>query len=132
MRTGDLTLERAKCLRHEMTLPEVVLWQHVRRGRLEGRFRRQHPVGPYVLDFDSSKARLAVEVDGAGHGHPDRVRHDRARDSWLRRRGIKVLRFAAADVLNNDALEGVLARIAAAVASPGRAPSTTFGGPLPR
>ena len=115
-----------------MTLPEVNLSGHLRPDRCVARFRRQHPIGPYVLDFYCSKARLGVEVDGAVHGHPDRARHDARREAWLNERGIAVLRFAAADVLDNDALEGVLHRIAAAVASPSEPPPPPSGVPLPR
>jgi very-short-patch-repair endonuclease len=51
-----------------MTLPEVLLWNGLRGGRLEGlRFRRQHPFGPYILDFYCEQAKLAVEVDGMAH-----------------------------------------------------------------
>jgi very-short-patch-repair endonuclease len=54
-----------------MTLPEVLLWQELRGGKLDGlQFRRQHPVGPYILDYFCTAARLAVEVDGRGHDEP--------------------------------------------------------------
>ncbi len=91
-----------------MTLPEVVLWQALRGRRLGGaRIRRQHPIGPYILDFYCDEARLAVEVDGASHDHPDQMRHDARRTEWLNLRGITVHRIAAREVLGN--LEGVLA-----------------------
>ena len=110
-----------------MTLPEVILWEHLRKGRLtELRFRHQHPVGVYILDFYCSSARLAVEVDGAGHGHPEQARRDAARDGWLESMDIRMLRFAATDVLNEETLSGVLSLIAAAAA-----PSTPSGSPSP-
>jgi very-short-patch-repair endonuclease len=60
-----------------MTLPEVVLWQALCGGRLKGlRFRRQHPIGGYILNFYCPSAQLAVEVDGAARDHPDRAEHD--------------------------------------------------------
>ncbi len=63
------------------------------------KFRRQHTIGPYTLDFYCPAARLAVELDGGHHyGGPQRVR-DEARDEWLLRRGIRVLRFSDLDVL---------------------------------
>ena len=84
MRAPPVTIQRARGLRRRMTLPEVVLWTALRQGRLAGlRFRRQHPVGPYILDFYCSRARLAVEVDGAGHDQPDQLRHDARRGDWL-------------------------------------------------
>ena len=97
-----------------MTLPEVQLWQALRGGGLDGlRFRRQHPVGPYVLDFYVAAVKLAVEVDGAAHDHPDQVRSDGMRDRWLAERHIRVLRINACDVLDARAREDVLATILA-------------------
>ena len=105
------TLARARKLRRTLTLPEVILWQAIRGQRLGARFRRQHPVGPYVLDFYCESARLAVEVDGVSHEHPDRIRHDARRTAWLNLLGITVYRIAARDVLGN--LEGVLVSLMA-------------------
>jgi very-short-patch-repair endonuclease len=119
-----------------MTLPEVLLWQEFRRGRLKGcRFRRQHPIGPYILDFFCSDAGLAIEVDGMGHSHDAQARHDQRRDCWLREKGIVVIRIAAADVLRDDTRNALLTWIEhrAAPAISGRipAPSTACGGPPP-
>lgn len=101
------TVERARDLRRRLTLPEVILWGALRGRRQDGaRFRRQHPVGPYILDFYCEAARLAVEVDGSGHDQPDQARHDRRRTEWLNLRGISVLRIPARDVL--ETLDGVL------------------------
>ena len=102
-----LTVDRAKELRRRLTLPEVILWTALRGRRLGGaRFRRQHPIGPYIVDFYCAEARLAVEIDGRIHEHPDKVAHDRRRTAWLNLREIEVHRVAARDVLGN--LEGVL------------------------
>ena len=88
------------------------MWQAIRGRKLGGaRFRRQHPVGPYILDFYCDETRLAVEVDGQGHEHPDQMRHDARRTAWLNLRGITVFRIAARDVLGN--LEGVLVSLRA-------------------
>ena len=107
MEAPQLTIVRAKRLRRRLTLPEVILWTALRGRRLGGaRFRRQHPIGPYILDFYCVEARLAVEIDGRVHEHPDQLAHDRRRTDWLKRREIKVYRIAARDVLGN--LEGVL------------------------
>ena len=105
------TIARARKLRRTLTLPEVILWQAIRRQGLGVRFRRQHPVGPYILDFYCEEARLAVEVDGVIHEHPDRIRHDARRTAWLNQRGITVFRIAARDILGN--LEGVLVSLKA-------------------
>ncbi len=127
MRAPILTLQRARALRRKMTLPEVILWQALRAGRLKRlRFRRQHPVGPYILDFYCAAARLAVEVDGSSHDHQEQARHDERRDRWLADNNIKVLRVAAREVLRSEGLEHVLTSIEQVAA-----PSTAFGGPPP-
>jgi very-short-patch-repair endonuclease len=99
-----------------MTLPEVILWECLRKGRLNGlQFRRQHPLGSYILDFYCPAARLAIEIDGEGHSHPDQLRHDRVRDAWLSSKSVRVLRFPATSVLDSEALPGVLEEILAAI-----------------
>jgi very-short-patch-repair endonuclease len=114
VRAPTLTFKRARALRREMTLPEVVLWRALRRGAVaELRFRRQHPLGPYVLDFYCAAARLAVEVDGAVHDLPEQAAHDEKRIAWLGEQGIRLLRVPAREVLRDESLEGVLATIAA-------------------
>ena len=96
------TLRRARALRGAMSLPEVLLWQELRRLALEDlRFRRQHPFGPYILDFYCAEARLAVEVDGESHNVADRPERDARRDAWLERRGVRVLRLPATVVLRD-------------------------------
>jgi very-short-patch-repair endonuclease len=95
-----------------MTLPEIALWDRLRKGRLNAlQFRRQHPIGHYILDFYCPSARLAIEIDGDAHGHPDQQRHDRLRDAWLASRNVRVLRVPASAVLDRDALHGLLAEI---------------------
>src|SRR5690606_24230399 len=74
-------LRRARELRSEMTQPEWTLWQMLRRSQTGLRFRREHPVGPYVLDFYCASARLCVEVDGPVHEEPEQVARDAIRDS---------------------------------------------------
>jgi very-short-patch-repair endonuclease len=112
LRGAVLTFKRAKRLRREMTLPEVVLWDCLRKGRLSGlQFRRQHPIGSYILDFYCPMARLAIEIDGQGHWRPDQQRHDTARDAWLQSESVRVLRFPATSILDGESLSGVLAEI---------------------
>ncbi len=95
-------LALAKVMRRDMTAPEYLLWE-----RLKGRegsgiaFRRQHPKGPYILDFYCHKARLCVEVDGVAHGEDDRRIRDERRDGWLREQGIEVYRVPAAEVFRD-------------------------------
>ena len=95
------TIARARDLRRAMTLPEVILWQQIRGRRLDGiRFRRQHPIGSYILDFYCEDARLAVEVDGESHSQAEAVEHDNRRTEWLNAHGISVVRIPARDVLS--------------------------------
>ena len=123
------SVQRARSLRRDMSLPEVLLWQ-VLRGRPSGlKFRRQHPTGPYDLDFYCSDARLAIEVDGQSHERGDRPERDAIRDGWLHEKRIGTLRIPASEVLGN--LEGVVQAIIAEAATrlPLHHPS---GGPPPR
>ncbi len=104
------TVEKALELRRRLTPPEARLWFAIKGGKLGGvKFRRQHPIGPYVLDFYCAAARLAVEVDGQGHDHPDQLGADRRRTAWLGTRGVAVVRLVAEDVRVN--LDGVLEAI---------------------
>ena len=89
-----------------MTLPEVILWQHLRQRPDGLKFRRQHPAGPYVLDFYCEQARLCIEVDGAAHDLDEAAEKDCDRDGWLAAAGIRTVRIAATDVLKN--LDGAL------------------------
>src|ERR1700751_1415833 len=99
MREPDRRHKRAKALRAAMSLPEVLLWRELKRSAGDGpQFRRQHPVGPYVLDFYCARASLCVEVDGQAHGTDDRPERDERRDRFLERAGIHVVRVAAVSV----------------------------------
>ncbi len=84
----------ARRLRHEQTDEEKELWRALRAGRFAGfKFRRQHPLGDYFLDFYCSAAKLSVELDGFQHGLPDQRRHDEERGKFLASKGIEELRF---------------------------------------
>ena len=91
------------------------------------KFRRQHPIGPYSLDFFCHAGGVAIEVDGVSHDMGDNPVRDERRDAALAAQGIKTLRFPAADV--RDHLEAVLIRIFEECAA--RAPSTGSAGPSP-
>ena len=95
------TVAKARNLRREMTLPEIILWRQLRKRPGGLKFRRQHPSGAYVLDFFCSDARLAVEIDGFAHDTGDHPRRDVARDAWFARAGIATLRISAKDVLGD-------------------------------
>ncbi|WP_176496527.1 endonuclease domain-containing protein [Sphingomonas sp. HMP6] len=101
---------RSRQLRHELTLPEVLLWQQLRRRGAGHNWRKQHAAGDYSLDFYCDAAKLCVEVDGEAHSRGDRPTRDAARDAWMAERGIVTLRIPAVDVLRH--LDGVLRLIA--------------------
>lgn len=104
-------------LRSNGTPAEATLWTLLQRKQLEGRrFRRQHSVGPYVLDFYCAAERLAVELDGAVHDDPARARYDAQRTAHLKQHGIRVVRFENRLIFRDP--EGVLAAIAACWAPP--------------
>jgi primosomal protein N' (replication factor Y) len=104
---------RARTLRRTMTDAERALWRLLRSRSLAGaKFRRQHPVPPFILDFACVESRLVIEVDGGQH----RGAADAARDAALHRAGWRVLRFWNNDVLGNPA--GVLETIAAVLEAP--------------
>ena len=114
-RAGAEVKQRARELRRQMTAAETVLWQELRGGRLGGvHFRRQHAVGPFILDFYCAASGLGIEVDGGVHEGREVV--DRMRTEALETRGIRILRFRNEDVLSD--LPRVLTRISTAVASP--------------
>lgn len=120
--------EFAKHLRRHMTEGENTLWRHLRAHRLNGgKFKRQQPMGPYVVDFVHFGARLIVEADGGQHNG---ALHDEKRDAWLREQGFKVLRFWNNEIANNLAgvLETIMAAVAAAPLSPGPSPARGEGG----
>ncbi|WP_224984011.1 endonuclease domain-containing protein [Geomonas agri] len=103
-------LQAAHALRQHMTDAEQLLWYCMRRKQLGGfRFRRQHPVEKYVLDFYCPEARLAVELDGGQHNETRHALRDRGRTNFLEAQGVFVLRVWNHEVFVN--LEGVLERI---------------------
>ena len=99
-----LSFTRAKAFRKALTPPEFRLWQVLRRNRVgKIKFRRQHPVGPYILDFYCAAAKLAIEIDGAVHNEPKQIAHDRRRTAWLHERGVRVVRLSAVSVMTDQA-----------------------------
>ena len=103
-------LERAKALRKEMTLPERALWKALAAKRLEGvKFKRQQPVGPFIVDFISFERNLIIEIDGGHHDEGVTRAYDQTRTHWLETQGFQIIRFWNNEVLAN--LEGVISRI---------------------
>jgi very-short-patch-repair endonuclease len=102
---------RARDLRKAQTDAEKLLWRALRRRELDLKFRRQHPVGRFILDFYCEEARLAVELDGGGHAAARVADYDSRRTAALERFGVTLLRFWNSDVFAN--LEGVVTTIVA-------------------
>lgn len=106
--------QAARTLRAEMTPAERVLWACLRRLGAGARFRRQHPVGAFILDFCCPALRLVIELDGGMHDDPEQRLYDAACTAWLQAYGYRVYRFRNDDVLKDP--RDVLAQIAASVA----------------
>jgi very-short-patch-repair endonuclease len=97
----------ARSLRKNMTDAEIRFWAHVRLKQLNGcQFYRQRIIAHYIVDFYCPRAKLVIELDGGQHLSEEGVAADRKRDEYLRRLGLKVLRFSDTDVLLN--IEGVI------------------------
>ena len=108
------TATQARTLRRRATLTERTLWMLLRDRRLSGlKFRRQLPVGPYVLDFVCLSRRLVIEADGPFHD----TAHDALRDQWLATQDFRVLRFTNGEI-QSDA-HGVLEKIRSALPQSG-------------
>ncbi len=99
--------EYARQNRSGNTLAEKVLWEAIRLKRLDGyKFRNQHPIGSYIVDFYCHSAKLAIEVDGGYHQAQEQREYDLDRENDIALNGIKIIRFTNEDVLNK--LEQVL------------------------
>ncbi|MGH7964175.1 MAG: DUF559 domain-containing protein, partial [Candidatus Binatia bacterium] len=100
---------RARELRREQTAAEQCLWRVLRGQQLGAKFRKQHPIGPYITDFYSWEAGLVIEVDGDSHFTPEAQVYDRERNAYLQSLGLTVLRFTNHEI--STQLEGVRAQI---------------------
>jgi very-short-patch-repair endonuclease len=99
-RRAQMHRANARELRSNMPDAERWLWSALSRQRVDGlRFRRQQPIGPYIVDFFCAALKLIVELDGSQHHLPDAVVYDETRTRWLEERGYTVLRFANSEVI---------------------------------
>jgi very-short-patch-repair endonuclease len=104
-------IARAKELRRPLTPAEAKLWHKLKTKQFYGlKFRRQHPIHRFILDFYCHEQRLVIEVDGDSHAEPAQQSYDQARTEWLNQQGLRVLRFSNREIEDN--LEGVLVEIA--------------------
>ena len=105
MNRDPLSIERARNLRRETTPTERILWKHLRGRLFDGfRFCRQHPIGPFVVDFCCLSKRLVIELDG--ETHIGREQQDKDRSRWLEARGCQILRFWNTEIFED--LDSVL------------------------
>ena len=105
--------KRARELRRDSTRAERIFWKALRLRLPNFDFRRQHPIGPYIVDFVCLEHKFVVELDGDVHVQPEQLEHDAVRDEYLRTRGFNVRRYPNPEVLKN--LDGVLLDIAEAL-----------------
>ena len=104
----------ARKLRKEQTNAERTLWAKLKNRQLEGvKFRRQQPIGPYIVDFVTFEKNLVLEIDGGQHNEEEMIKMDEDRTIYLKRSGYQVLRFWDNEVFMN--IEGVLQKISASL-----------------
>ena len=108
---SEVAREHARQLRRNMTQPECALWRLLRDRRLaQLKFRRQQPIGDYIVDFFCEAANLIVEIDG--RSHDDRAEYDLRRQQWLESHGLQIMRVSNDDVLHDP--EAVIIGVASA------------------
>jgi very-short-patch-repair endonuclease len=123
-------VRKARKLRREMSLPEVLLWVELQKRPGGHKFRKQVPQHPYTLDFACLAARLVIEVDGEAHGRGDQPKMDEVRDRVMAERGFRTLRLPAYEVLSD--MDGCIRGIVAGCDDGGPPPPPLRGGPPPR
>lgn len=123
-----MSVHQARKLRRTMSHPEVILWRALRLRPDGNKFRRQHPLTPFVLDFYCASAHLAIEVDGFAHDCGSEPARDARRDQWLLEQGIETMRIAATDV--EHSIEAVMTAIVERCRQ--RTPPPADAGPPPR
>ena len=96
----------ARVLRKNMTPAELKLWGHIRKKQLNVRFRRQHPIGKYVVDFISLHNGFVIEVDGGQHFEQEQVKKDKKRSKYLQQVGLTIVKYNNYEVMTN--IDGVI------------------------
>ena len=106
----NFSLKKAKELRSDMTIFEQKLWFNLRARRFMGlKFRRQAPIGNYIVDFVCKEKNLIIELDGSGHLEEKQTQHDEIRDKFLKEQGYKIIRVYNNEINNN--IDNVLEEI---------------------
>jgi very-short-patch-repair endonuclease len=108
-RIHPLILAHARELRHPQTPAEATLWRTLRNRQFKYKFRRQHPIYRFIIDFYCAEAKLLIEVDGPSHFEQDQQEYDKLRTEYLEELGYKVIRFTNDDVKLN--IDGVIGEI---------------------
>jgi very-short-patch-repair endonuclease len=132
MDRDQLLISRARQLRRDMTDAERKLWYQLRGRRMAGhRFRRQAPIGSYIVDFACLASRLVIEVDGGQHAEEADEAYDARRTEWMETRGYRVLRFWDSDVLTDtdSVTEAIFNALAVPTPPTPALPLTGEGGP---
>lgn len=109
LRYRHSSIERARTFRKSMTDGERKLWSRLRGKQAEYYFRRQTPIGKYIVDFVCWKEKLIIEIDGSQHNTSAGKEHDAIRDQFLQQQGFTILRFTSVEALNNT--DGVVGTI---------------------
>lgn len=111
-RFHPIILQRAREMRHPQTPAEATLWRATRNRNLGYKFRRQHPIDRFIIDFYCAQAKLCIEIDGESHLEADQMEYDAARTEFLERLGYRVIRFTNNDVRYNiNAVVDEIARV---------------------
>ena len=100
-RIHPIILQRAREMRHPQTPAEATLWRAIRNRNLGYKFRRQHPINRFIIDFYCAQVKLCFELDGESHLETDQMEYDAARTEFLEYLGYKVIRFTNDDVRYN-------------------------------
>jgi very-short-patch-repair endonuclease len=114
-RIHPIILAHAREMRHPQTPAEATLWHALRNRQHSYKFRRQHPIDRFIVDFYCAEAKLLIEVDGPSHLEPDQQEYDKLRTEYLEELGYKVIRFTNEDVKLN--IDGVIGEILKTVES---------------
>jgi very-short-patch-repair endonuclease len=103
------TILKARVLRQEETKAEKILWEKLRNKKLDVKFRRQHPIDMYILDFYAPDVKLAIELDGSSHNIKENKEYDKDREEYLKFKSVEILRFWNSEIEKN--LDYVLNKI---------------------
>ncbi len=129
-------LQHAREMRHPQTPAEATLWRALRDRRSKHKFRRQHPIDKFIIDFYCAEAKLCIEVDGASHLAAEQKEYDAARTAYLEEQGYEVIRFTNNDVRYSlaavvDAIMRTIETIVSPASPAGSDQAGSATGPLP-